>query len=358
MDNQNQANPSTSPPSTDENQQSPRPAFQTIEQPADDSSPFTPMTSVNNTQANGLPPTTVINETSGQPPVKIEETADDGDSDTKKFSKNTIFAGIIGLLILIGGLIGGILLVRQPQDIREKAAPGNDCTQAADCILKEDPGNQGTFSTSEPIKYVDITAKDYHSYYPGESNDGCYKVSIAGKNLSWERLRFDSDCKDISNIQIWLGQEESTPSPSPTASPTASPENSPTASPTASPSSSASPTASAIASPTASAIGTPITTVSARCSEIKVYDEEWIQLSSEELSQLSSGDIIRLSVIGETDSGSFDKARFTVNGIQRAEVKQQKPGTTEFYDEYVIPEETVDFEVDAEVHHVELNQWF
>lgn len=45
----------------------------------------------------------------------------------KKFGPKAIVAGVLGLLLLVGGIGAGILLVQQQQDIREKAST-NSCT--------------------------------------------------------------------------------------------------------------------------------------------------------------------------------------------------------------------------------------
>ena len=48
---------------------------------------------------------------------------------------------------------------------------------------------------------------------------------------------------------------------------------------------------------------------------------------------------------------TFDKARFTINGILRPEVTLVRPGSTDFCDLYTIPQATYNFTVQGEVHH-------
>ena len=101
---------------------------------------------------------------------------------------------------------------------------------------------------------------------------------------------------------------------------------------------------------------TPLTPgVSASCLNIQAFDTEWNSITS--LSSLVTGDVVRFTVAGTTSSGSFDKARFNINGTFRSEVSVKKPGTEEFYDEYTIPENITTFTIDAEVHHTTLG-WF
>jgi hypothetical protein len=97
--------------------------------------------------------------------------------------------------------------------------------------------------------------------------------------------------------------------------------------------------------------------ISAACLEIKAFDTEWNRLSASELSNLKAGDTVRFTVAGTATSGSIDKARFTINGVQRAETTSKRPQTNEFYDEYTIPEDTTSFTIGAQIHHSSLG-WF
>jgi len=93
------------------------------------------------------------------------------------------------------------------------------------------------------------------------------------------------------------------------------------------------------------------TTVSATCYDIKAYDENWAQLTATQLSQLTNGDVVRFTVVGQASSGVFTKARFTINGTLRPEVITKKTGTEEYYDEYIIPAGVTTFSISAEVYH-------
>lgn len=100
-----------------------------------------------------------------------------------------------------------------------------------------------------------------------------------------------------------------------------------------------------------------VDTVNAECSAVVAYDENWTALTPTALSELEDGDIVRFTVSGTATSGTFDMARFSVNGATAVEVTDQKPGTSEFYYEYTIPAGEDTFNVTAEVHHSTLG-WF
>lgn len=100
-----------------------------------------------------------------------------------------------------------------------------------------------------------------------------------------------------------------------------------------------------------------VDTVSAECSNVIAYDENWVALTPSALSQLEEGDVVRFAVFGTASEGTFDMARFSVNGAAAVEVTDLKPSSQEFYYEYTIPEDEDTFNVSAEIHHSELG-WF
>lgn len=256
----------------------------------------------------------------------------------KKYGGKKILATIFGVAFLIGGVTAGVFLVQRQQEIAERAASGKECTQSPDCILLEDRGNSGSFSAPRTITRVDITARYFHEYFPGDTDDSCYKVSIHGRELSWERIGSGPDCKDISNIQIWMGDEPTSTPTEPPSTPTDGPSGTPTGTITITPTE-------------------PPTQPTAECSEVKAYNTSWVQLTQEQLDNLNPGNKVRFTVSGSTSEGSFDKARFTINGSQKDPVSTKKPGTEEFYYEYEIPSGVTSFTVDAQVHHSSLG-WF
>jgi hypothetical protein len=97
--------------------------------------------------------------------------------------------------------------------------------------------------------------------------------------------------------------------------------------------------------------------MTAQCLNIKAFDTGWNQLSTTQLSALKAGDTVRFSVAASASSGSYDQARFIVNGTTRAAVTQKRPGTQEFYDEITISAGTTTFSINAQVHHTSVG-WF
>jgi len=95
----------------------------------------------------------------------------------------------------------------------------------------------------------------------------------------------------------------------------------------------------------------------ASCSPVIAYDEDWAQLTASDLSNLEEGDVVRFAVTGTASAGTFDKARFSVNGAAPVEVTDLRPGSEDFYYEYTIPVGTETFSVNAEIHHSEYG-WF
>ena len=93
----------------------------------------------------------------------------------------------------------------------------------------------------------------------------------------------------------------------------------------------------------------------AQCLNIKAFDTEWVEIT--DLSTLKAGDKVRFTVAGQTSTGSFDRARFIINGVTRPEVTAKRPNTQEFYDEYTIPTGITTFSVNAQLHHTTLG-WF
>jgi hypothetical protein len=109
------------------------------------------------------------------------------------------------------------------------------------------------------------------------------------------------------------------------------------------------------ATPTGPGGPTPTPGITAQCLDVKAYNTNWSQLTVSQLSQLKAGDRVRFTVAGTSvGGGSIDKARFRINGVTRPEVTQKKPGTEEYYDEYIIPSGTTTFTIHAQIHHTTL----
>jgi hypothetical protein len=369
----------------------------TITQTTNDSPASAVQASNNNGKSEGKPPSQKV-VTSSQVP--------------KKYGGKKVIATIFGVLLLVAAVAAGVFLVQQQAELRERAASGKECSHSPDCVLLENPGNSGSRSFGRIIQYIDITAKDFHRYNPGETNDGCYHVIIQDNNLSWNRVGEGPNCKDISNIQVWLGEEKeeeinwsikqicdgieigvSKDHDGFTTKADFSPSGSPGTwqneqswqvnsggSNTYSFNFEPIPTSGwwvrarviykdkqvavieepilDCTTPTPTYTPTPTTPeLSAQCHDIKIYDADWNLLSPSQLESLREGDSLRLAVEGSANLGFFDKARFTVNGNTLPETTNKKPGSDQFYSEYQIPEGTTTFNINAQIHHSTLG-WF
>lgn len=100
-----------------------------------------------------------------------------------------------------------------------------------------------------------------------------------------------------------------------------------------------------------------VNTVTAECSDVVAYNEDWEVLTDTELSQMTEGDIVRFAVSGTATTGGFDRARFAINSATPEETTDKRPGSDEFYIEYIIPADEDTFSVSAEIHHTDLG-WF
>lgn len=96
----------------------------------------------------------------------------------------------------------------------------------------------------------------------------------------------------------------------------------------------------------------------ASCQNIKAFDTNWNQLLVADLLNVKAGEKVRFTVLGSTNTGTYDKARFSINGATPQETTGKRPGTNEFFFEYTIPEGVTSFAVNAQLHHQSLGQWF
>lgn len=251
-----------------------------------------------------------------------------------------MIATILGILFLVGGIGAGVILVQNQQDIREKAVQiGDSCIKDFECTDKA--GGKcvdGTCiypkSTPTPPPIPTSSPKIIRGGFPG---DKCSLVSPATGKIIHGTCMEPKDCAGNQ----WHTEQKVCQAAgnellgccivSGTPSPTAAPTLKPTAKPTLPPE------------------------IDCSCLTIKAFDEEWTAITN--LSSLSAGDVVRFTVSGKTNSGSIDKARFTINGTLRPGVTVKRPNTKEFYDEYTIPESVSTFTINAELRHTALG-WF
>jgi hypothetical protein len=81
-----------------------------------------------------------------------------------------------------------------------------DCSQCdanpADCICL--PGiNAGSYEHPGIESLVIFAGKEYHIFYSGFTDDGCYYVNIDEEMVWWEKYMNGQDCKKIDHLQAW-----------------------------------------------------------------------------------------------------------------------------------------------------------
>jgi len=114
-------------------------------------------------------------------------------------------------------------------------------------------------------------------------------------------------------------------------------------------------------------------TLMPQCQRIKIYDQDWKEISYQELSQLSLGQLVKIVVKSDRE-GEFDKGRIRINNLEwtgQNETFNQKPDSVnEFYLECEIGmingkatlcgvEATLanEFRIEGEVHGAINNEW-
>lgn len=89
--------------------------------------------------------------------------------------------------------------------ILDQEEGSSQCAQEESCTELEG-SNSGLYVDvyGEEIKTFVIKAgKEYHVFYSGPTDDGCYNVIIDKNAVTWNKLGSGSDCKDVSNSQVW-----------------------------------------------------------------------------------------------------------------------------------------------------------
>ncbi len=224
----------------------------------------------------------------------------------KKFAGGKVIATLLGLFLLVGGLGAGIFLVKQNQNVGEKAATlGCDnvtcdsnevCRGDGNCVWV---GNEDDPKRDDRIEQI----QDPVAY-----NQRClYLTGPECGGGDWCTAEFASDCA------LWSPPDvPDEPNPTPTPPP-----------------------------------------VTASCQNVKAYDSQGVLLTSPQLSALKAGTSIIFCVSGIASDGTFDKAEFTINGDIQPVVTTEKPPLG-WCKSYVIPAATTTFNVSARLHHVTL----
>mgnify|MGYP001567649066 FL=1 len=248
----------------------------------------------------------------------------------KKFAGGKIIATILGLFILIGGTGAGVFLVGQNQNINEEAKALNlsgsqknaydkcredsgsqvcACRVAGECTrsdYKDDPQSPVyPIVTPAPEK----TGGIYTCMAVGKSGNESASQCIGKQNGGNCKIREDGEtCSYVG------GSEAADIADTPTNPPT----------------------------------------ITAQCQNIKAYSPTWELLTATQLSALTTGSQVNFCAAGSASSGSFDKAKFTINGAVQTETTTVRPSSTDYCQSYVIPTGTTAFNVTAQIHHITL----
>ena len=265
----------------------------------------------------------------------------------KKFGGGKVFATILGIFLLVGGLGAGLILTQQQQLFNQKAA-GTDYSgyyqcgpngsewchvftgtllgsvpcadgSANDCISQCQGGNAsactqlcgaagageetcappGTGCTTAPVNGAGVSCNDWHFTH-------CIGGGTQGVGCGTGGTGCTGDNCGSSN----------TPTPTP-----------------------------------------PGTT--AACENINAYDSSWAALTPTQLSALAVGTSVNFCAVGSASSGSFDMARFTINGVLQANTTTKGSGAAvnDYCQSYTIPASVTTFNIKAELHHTTLG-WF
>jgi len=267
----------------------------------------------------------------------------------KKFAGGKVIATILGLFLLVGGLGAGTYLVQQNQDIREKAGscgggcgPGYVCDGNGGCEPKS--GNGDTIAPNTNPYTWDEWQQDEHEKAEGFTATntctlpdslkslcvvGVAQLSKAPNLPEGYTLWCDPDpTKDgrcsVQKGGVTVGEYKISGSGGGEDTP---PGDNPT--------------------PTQPSI-------TAVCQNVKAYSSTWALLTNAQLAQLNAGDSVNFCVTGVATGGSFDKAKFTINGMVQAETTTVRPSSTDFCQSYVIPAGITTFNVTAQINHVTL----
>ncbi len=94
--------------------------------------------------------------------------------------------------------------------------------------------------------------------------------------------------------------------------------------------------------------------ITASCQNVKAYTEAWVLLTQTQLGALKPTNKVNFCVAGVASGGSFNKAKFTINGSVQAETTTKRPNSEDFCQLYVIPVGVSTFNVSAQINHITL----
>lgn len=303
-------------------------------------------------------------------------------SPKKKFGGGRIIATILGVLLLVGGVGAGLILTQQQQLFNQKASSCN-----ALCLKNATPAECGCTGNQAAKTGVILPPPNTVEHFAGESGTSINLNTTTNGNGNY--VRQDGTLVDANNTPV------TNPCPAPgkivngvcvpagycqnntgncyvtshigadkngdhvcdaphwttcAAGYTCSNQDCVpiTTTPTGG---EATNTIAPTAPPVVSTLPPGQTAV---CTAVTAYNSTWIAQTSTQLSTLKSGDIINFCVNGTASAGTFDKAKFTINGVVQAETTTVRPSSTDFCQSYTIPAGISSFNVTAQIHHATL----
>ncbi|HTK03290.1 MAG TPA: hypothetical protein VL401_00780 [Alphaproteobacteria bacterium] len=272
-------------------------------------------------------------------------------SPQKKFGGGKIIATILGLLVLVGGIGTGIYLTGQQQLFDQKAAQEGTCS-----CMNDNGVNVNHSGVCSPNGDCDCSPdKVKNNNCAGQSNGGggdgkfCvfddwtqHNVCVDGKRCanavprgemgSQKGCTSDSQCTEAGYPNCATGGYCVAFAP-PYCTPTVLPGDD-----------------GCVPDNTCTNGGGD----TASCQNVKAYNTSWVLLTTAQLKDLDPGNHVNFCVTGSATGGSFDKAKFTINGVAQPETTIKRPGNEDFCDNYIIPANVTTFNITAQIHHATL----
>lgn len=307
----------------------------------------------------------------------------------KKFGGGKIIATILGIFLLVGGVGTGVYLVRQQQTINSQAG---GCTDTSGCYYdgqyfasSEDLGSyRATLADNDDrAQVIDTIQEQTAQENQGSTNNECggpgqkvCEVVCEGGSCHYGNVGFDINNPPAgitcNRLNCWANTSPPVPSGNcannqgsclvstrigvaPDGKVCDGPHYTTCAAGYTCRNYDCVPPE--LIQTTSSDTPPPSGSSTASCQNVKAYDSVWTPLTSTGLSTLSTGTVVNFCVTGTTTSGTFDKAKFTINGTVQTETTTTRPSSTDFCQSYTIPVGVSVFNVSAQIHHTTLG-WF